>query len=510
MSDGLPSSEFADDQAGPGLLPAVDWGVLGVVFTAALTLYAGSMSPVVFWGDSAEFALAAHDLELHAFARGYPLHRLLCWATGLLFDDPAFGANLISVVFGALTVALLFEAGRLLGGTRLAGFAAAATTALAHTFWTYSGVAEVYTLHTAFMAGAFVLLLRAPFDDTGRSAFWFGVLAGVSLLHHRMVFFAAPGLLCWLLAASPRGLRWSALLRAVLGFALGAIPFVLLCVFASRSPPPGTESPTLWWIQDVFLGGENNAGFLLGKGRKSALESAQYLGKWLAFNLPGVTLLVAALGFGVAHRTAGRGVALSLGLLVAVHLVFPFRYDWTGDQYAFLVPLYPIASLGVALGIGHLQLAGRRSLAIVAAVLVAAVPATLYTVLGLTSLGTSRLPGLEEAEAQKFFLPVRLADHEPEAWCRANMLRLPNAALVHCQWGDGKVYQYLQRVEKLRQDLSFEIWYGDRIPLRRRYEVDEWVSVKPGERELPPQVKAVLHDLEDRGNGLFDSREPQE
>ena len=510
MSDHTSVEEFTDDRAGPGYLPPFDPALFSVVFVAALGLYAASMSPVVFWGDSAEFALGANELDLHPNARAYPLHRFLCWALGGVLGDPAFGANLISVLFGALTTALLFEAGKLLGGTRLAGLAAASATCLAHTIWTYAGVAEVYSLHTAFLAGAFVLLLRAPFDERGWGPFWFGLLAAGSLLHHRMAFFAAPGLLVWLLAGAPPGTRWRSLGRATAGFALGAIPFIALCVVASRSAPSDADNPALWWIKDVFMGGDSNAGFLLGAGRKTALESGVYLGKWLIFNLPGVTLLVAGWGFLRAHRAAGKGVAVALWVLVATHLVFPFRYDWTGDQYAFLVPLYPIASLGVALGIGHLELAGRRGLARVMTGLVIVAPTTLYVFLGSTSFGPQLLPGLEEAAARKFFLPIRLSDHEPEVWCRNNMLRLPNAAVVHCQWGDGKVYQYLQQVEGLRLDLKFEIWFGDKIPLRHVFQIDEWVSVAPGRVELPPQVRATIDRLEDRGGGLFDSWEPAE
>lgn len=502
---------LTDEQYGAPVLPPFDGGTFAIVLCVSLLVYAISMSPVVFWGDSAEFALSADHLQLTANARAYPLHRFLSYVFGLAVADPAFGANFVSVVFGAVTTALLFEAGRLLGGSTTAGIAAALTTGLAHTFWTYSGIAEVYTLHTAFMAGAFVLLLRAPFGE-GRESFWFGLLAGVSLLHHRLVFFAAPGLLIWLVAGAAPGMRVRSLVRATLGFAVGAIPFVVLCVLHSRTPPQGTTDPALWWVRDVFMGGDSNTGFLFGEGRKSAAESAVYLLKFLMFNLPGVTLPLALWGLFRAPRMAGRGVAAALYTLFALHLIFPFRYDWTGDQYAFLIPLYPIASLSVAVAIGSFELSGRGRLAVVATSLVAAGPLVLYTLLGLTPLGPRLMPGLTPDAAQRFYIPVHLGDREPEEWCRDTLERIPasegrrETRLLHCRWGDGKVYQYLQATEGVRPDVKIEIWYGGEIPLLDLAAGCQFVTVSPGERALPGPVGRVIDRLIDRGGGLYEVR----
>src|SRR5207244_988723 len=154
-------------------------------------LYLFSACPVIFWGDSAELSRRALTVEWAPTARSYPLHRLLCWTVGRVAGDAAFGSNLVSAFFGAVSVALVFEIARRLTRSTPAALASAAITGLAHTFWAYSAVAEVYTLHTAIMLGA-ILLAIASDSDGARARIALGAVLGLSLLHHRMIVFTVP------------------------------------------------------------------------------------------------------------------------------------------------------------------------------------------------------------------------------------------------------------------------------------------------------------------------------
>lgn len=467
-----------------------------VAFAAALTLFVFSTCPVVYWGDSAELARRAVDLELSPIARGYPLHRLLTWAAGRLTGDPAFGSNFVSALFSAVSVALVYETARRLTRSAWAGATAAAAVGLGHTFWSYSVVAEVYSLHTALMMGA---ILCAIASDGG--GVWprriLGLLLGVALLHHRMIVFVGPGIVWWMWTGTERGRRLRAAADVLAGFAAGAIPFAVLCIAASRSPPPGVENTVGWWLEDVFLGGERNAGFLLGAGHKGLTESALYLLRWLVFNLPGPALLLAGVGFAVAPRR----VALFLAILGLAHLWFPLRYDWTGDQYTFLIPLYPILALAAGLGVAWIAQRKGPVAAALSTGAVALFPVALYLALAFTSLGTKVLPGLTETAARAMFLPVRLVDRTSRTWCMERLTRLPEGARLHCDWGDGQVYLYLQRAENVRRDVTVELWVttvqlGDGSG-------EEWLSVLPFTRHLPPPVAAVRDRLDPRGDGLF-------
>jgi len=465
-------------------------------FAAALALYVASTSPVVFWGDSAEFATRAVDLELSPIARGYPLHRLLTWAAGGVVGDPAFGSNLVSAFFGAVSVGLVYAAGRRLGRCEWAGVAAAAVTGLAHTFWTYSAVAEVYTLHTALMLGAILLAVAAD-TDGARARVALGALLGLSLLHHRMIAFVVPGLVLWTWTGVPAKERLRAFGQVAAGALVGALPFVALCFVASRSPPVDETNRAWWWFQDVFLGGERNAGFLLGEGRKGLAGSAVYLGRWLVFNLPGPALVLAAAGFVVA----GRRVALFLGALVVCNVWFPLRYDWTGDQYTFLIPLYPVFALAAAVAVGRLAETRGPRAAKWATIAAAAAPPALYGVLGFTSLGGWFLPELTPQSLRSTLVPVRGGDRTPRDWCARRLESLPPSAVLHCDWGDGQAYLYLQRAEGVRRDVTVDVWNTTiRLGDGRG---EEWLSVLPFTRGTPKAVAAVMDRLEPRGDGLF-------
>ena len=476
---------------------------MAVAFVAASALYVVSLPPGVFWGDSAEFALKAAELRLAPAARAYPLHNALTWALGRALGSPALGANLLSALFGAVTVALLYETGRRLGRSRLAGAAAALALGLAHTFWDYASVAEVYTLHTAFLVGA--ILLALPLAGAAeRSAFPLGFVLGLSLLHHRLIGFAIPCFVVWAVWARPAGQRLRAATRLSRGFAAGAVPFAIVCLASTPTPPPG-EEPVAWWFRYVFLGGEKNTAYFLGEGKKSLGESAAYLARWLVLNLPGPALGLAAMGFALAPRFASLRVAWLLYALLAVHVVFPLRYDWTGDQYAFLIPLYPVLALAAAVGVGWLVERGRPRTAWAGTAAVAAAPVALYAAIALTPLGARLLPRLTPDAVRAQFLPIGAGDtvaRNPGPWCRENLERLPAGALLHSDWGDGEVYLYLQRVEGVRRDVTVRI-FVDKIVFPDADGREQWLSVLPLTRDLPRRVAPVRERLEPMGNGLY-------
>jgi len=467
-----------------------------VAATVALIVYVACASPVVFWGDSAELSRRAIDLELSPIARGYPLHRLLTWGAGRLAGDPAYGSNLVSALFGAVSIGFVYAIGRRLGGRPIAGVTAAVVTGLAHTFWMYSGVAEVYTLHTALMLGAVGFAVAA--DSGSRNMrFAAGATLGLALLHHRMIAFSVPGIALWMWTGTPAKDRLRAIGQVALGGLVGAIPFIVLCVVASRSPPAEASNRAWWWIQDVFMGGERNAGFLLGEGRKGLAASAAYLGRWIVFNLPGPALVLAAAGFVVA---SGRA-KLFLAALAVGNFWFPLRYDWTGDQYTFLIPLYPVLALAAGIAVARLDERSGPRAALAATAACVAAPIALYATMAFTTLGARLLPGLTPDAVRSTIWPVRTGDRSPRDWCVQRLESLPPNARLHCDWGDGEACLYLQRAESIRPDVTVDVWNTTIVLGDGRRE--EWLSVLPFSRDLSKPVAAVRDRLEPRGGGLF-------
>jgi len=185
------------------------------VFAAALSLYALTLAPTVItlFDDSLEFQLVAYQLGI-AHPTGYPLYTLLGWlSTRIPVANVAYRMNLMSAIFGALTVALVYLIGlELTQGMeqgdnntrrRWARIAAAMIGALAlavsPVFWSQATVAEVYTLNAAFVAGVLWLLVRGKRQDQGKTQpstmRWLTALAflfGLSLTHHRTMVLLLP------------------------------------------------------------------------------------------------------------------------------------------------------------------------------------------------------------------------------------------------------------------------------------------------------------------------------
>lgn len=167
-------------------------------------LYLLTLAPTVYNLDGAELTTAAATGGI-VRATGYPLYLILGYLWSQLpIGDVGFRMNLFSAVNGALTVTL---ADRILQRCRVgpwAAFGALGLLASAPFFWALSLIAEVYTLHTALMAGIVLLLLRWSDDPTPGRLALAGLAAGTSLAHHAATVLLIPGVVWYIATIAPR------------------------------------------------------------------------------------------------------------------------------------------------------------------------------------------------------------------------------------------------------------------------------------------------------------------
>ncbi|MGQ9714340.1 MAG: glycosyltransferase family 117 protein [Anaerolineae bacterium] len=167
---------------------------------AGCALYVRTLAPsvVALFDDSLEFQLVCYQLGI-AHPTGYPLYTLL----GKLFTflpvgDAAYRVNLLSALAGGCTWPLLFVVGRALGLRRTGALASAVALGTSPVFWSQATVAEVYALHSLFVALLLLLALRwgqARDPWTARGRLWGLAFAwGLSLTHHRMTLLLLPAL----------------------------------------------------------------------------------------------------------------------------------------------------------------------------------------------------------------------------------------------------------------------------------------------------------------------------
>ncbi|MBM2826772.1 MAG: rane protein of unknown function, partial [Dehalococcoidia bacterium] len=139
---------------------------------AALGVYVATLTPGVFWGDSAELTVSAYVLGI-AHPPGYPLYMLLgkLFITLTPFEGVAYSMNLLSALFGSLAVGVVFLIARRIAGNPFIAAVTALALAFSYRFWRESIIAEVYTLHALFLS--LILLFLILWRDTGYKRYAF-------------------------------------------------------------------------------------------------------------------------------------------------------------------------------------------------------------------------------------------------------------------------------------------------------------------------------------------------
>ncbi len=327
------------------------------VFGAALTLYWLTMSPTVaaLFDDSLEFQLVTYQLGI-AHPTGYPLYTLLGWLfTRLPIGDVAYRVNLMSAVFGALTVALVYLVGLEMAsdGERrtwpavAAALIGAAALTVSPVFWSQATLAEVYTLNAAFVAG--ILLLLARGIKQAKDLMVLAFLFGLSLTHHRTTALLLPAVAFYLW----RAVRTGSIKPAPAGKLAGKLAVALLAPLALYLYLPlrgqigsldGTYTNTLagFW-QQVTAGGYGAFIFANPFGTE---RGADFYFTLFLQQFGWVGLGAGLAGFWALRRHDRHDMQIVTGIAFASYLAFNLFYR-VADIQVFFIPIFLIWALWI-------------------------------------------------------------------------------------------------------------------------------------------------------------------
>ncbi len=464
-----PSSVFFDRR---DLVLAVGLVALG------LGLYGRTLAPGLLPGDSGEFQVLAFQLGL-AHTTGYPVYLLLgkLLVSLLPLGDVAYRVNLFSAVMGALTLAAVYLAGRVLCRDRwgtlsvAASLYAALTLMVSHTFWSQAVIAEVYTPGAFFVALVLAATLLWYVTGRPRALFLVGLCGGLGLGVHFSVGLMAPAIGIFLLL---NGRRWSEWWwPALSGAAAGFILYLVTLLAVDLHAPPANifraaygPSRSFWdlteadlaspWKRIWFVGtaGQWRSAAFADPGRLMPQRLAQFI-RGLPREFAWPTLGLAALGLTVLSRRDRRLSAWFLSALV-IQLGFYFNYDaW--DIYVFYIPSYLLLALLAAVGLDALgQFIGHRSLARVKA---------LPTGVAVLVIGLSVWPVLAPHWEAVWDGEVPFAGERAYPYDRnvdalhhtamATVSQLEPNAIVFTDWYWLYPYYYAAHIELGRTDLQF-------------------------------------------------------
>jgi hypothetical protein len=326
------------------IVPASLAIVLGAVYGATLLPGAGHS------GDTAEMQFSGRLLCV-THPTGYPTYLLLSHAFSWLvpFGSLAFRANLLSAVFGVATCLVIYRLLLRLGARRWAAAAAALALGLTPTFWRFSVVAEVYTLHTLFVALVADGFVRWRQSGRRRHLIVACGLYALSFGNHLMMVTLLPAVVFVVVATRWRVLtEWSSVAAVASLIGLGALQYAYP-VWRSLDPATPylsvsvTNLPDLWaYATGAWFRG---AMFAFSPGELLGERVPLFARHWIQDCGPMLPFFVLGLaGF------RDRIVFAFFALVFLGHLAFALNYD-IGDIDAYFIPSVLVTAIVAGLGL---------------------------------------------------------------------------------------------------------------------------------------------------------------
>lgn len=454
-----------------------------LVFLLTTSFYVFTLSPSLAWGDGVRLqseVISGESFILNEMTSSefipdpFPFskvgvtawdHPLYIVAGHLLIRafpsiDSLWLVNLISAIFGAASVTLVFLLSLNHTDSFIASGYAAFALAVSHTFWWHSSTPEVYTLFI------FLLLLSLysfeQFETARRtsslmfSAFFFGLSAS----DHLLAFLALPALGIYLIPSKRyRSLDLNlrkilfASLAFILGFSIYIIQFIRLTKNFSIGELMGPAAGT------TFL--EN-----LGTLSLAALsESLTKYGLFFALQFSVIGIIFGIIGF----RKAFNGATQKIILLFVTYALFGILYR-VSDQFAFFLTSYIFFALLMGLGATHvLSRLATKPRVILTFILILTIGATppFYraiprlaqsrgiddSFLGIPQVGTGVRNGLAY-----YIDPNKRGDFLAYEFGDETITNLPPHALVIAEWytdtDEYFVLRYFNKVMRVRPDVT--------------------------------------------------------
>jgi hypothetical protein len=416
-----------------------------------------------------EFATASATLGI-AHNTGYPLLILL----GKLFTflpvgDTAYRVNLMSAVFTALAVAVVFGIIHDLTGDAVASAVGALTLAFASTVWANATWATSYGLNLFFTA-LVTRLMFAWWRDRSEAALAGAALAfGLGLCNHRLIVLVAPPS-ALLLVLGWRSLRRRTLLLAAAAFFAGLSVYLYLPIRGEQEPALSWARPADWHTYwSMFLNGQTPSEYW----RIDIRDRIQVLWGYPSYDLTWAGLALAAAGFVVSARKQ-RAVAAYLALLALLDAVIVETYS-IHNIYNYLTPGY----LGLCVFIG---IAAAWIIRVVRDAAVARHGVRPWIAASATGALLALLPAsLLMANHARV---DRGSDYAAYDFAQATLDRLPPRAVVLTDSWAAPPLWYLQLVEGERRDVLVSPIFsvpGEDVSAFARKQIDDGRSVYAAE-----------------------------
>ncbi len=435
-----------------------------IVTFLAGTLYYISVAPGVLWQDSglAQIRVLTHDFTGKlGLALAHPLYYLIAHLFQLIpLKDSASKTNLVSAVFGTLTVANIYLFLVLIlkdiSHRQISAIVGTLSLALAHTFWQHCALAEVYSVSTFFITCELLALVKFIHTNQARWYLLVWMINGVECSNHLLATITLAAIIVWTIFRIKSGefnIRWMPL--AILLWIIGAIPYEYLGLQAWLSGQS---------ISDVIHS------MLFGHYEKQVLNTHIDLRLILSslaiicLNFPTPNIFLIPTGLIKAPNIINKSIYNLLLIATGLHLLFAIRYS-VPDQYTFFI--VPVLFLSIWIGLGSAWLINKIEIIKFPLILFAIVPPLFYAI--LPALINKYKPSITSApipyrnEAEYFFQPWKTNYIGPQKLAEEIFKIAPKNSIIIANGTSARPLLYYQIAYKKRPDLKivFSLFKND-------------------------------------------------
>ncbi len=320
------------------------------------------------WLDATLIVSNVVNMHLSSWVNNHPLFNLLGYFWLKLFpaDNIHFYLVLLSALFGALTVYLVFLTGLELGANPVSAGIGALAVMVSHSLWWHSTMLEVYTLNTVLMISMLYCVLRYHKTERTRYLYLAAWLFGLGCSNHVLMglfIFAFIGLIIFLICRRMLSLKKSLVLGLcfLLGFQLYLFVFVRDFSRNLRQRRNPSQSVLLSGIEALkhtvhrATGGDFKR-HMFTKGLSSEKRRFWRINYFvlLLYNFPSPAFILGFYGLYLFYRDrSSRGSFLFFLPGILAQALWSANY-FIWDMYAFSLPVYVLFSIPVILAVDHL------------------------------------------------------------------------------------------------------------------------------------------------------------
>jgi len=319
-------------------------------FIIPFTIYILTLEKNLVGGDTTWYALHFPIMQVMV-PTGYPTFSII----GKLFSmipvgELAYRLNLISAVFGAFTILLLFLVINKIVKNVFISLAASLTFAFLFDYWTIANRLEFDTINSFFIA----LILFSIFLYTERpdrkKLYFFAAALGLSLTNHPIAFFVLPAFVLYIILVRP-GIFKSvkAVLLSILFFLMPLTLYAWLPIRSLQGFGPVTTIRSFIY----YITGRSVTGVVHGSSFNhwnigSFSNAGKQFVEIIYNNLGIILLLIALLGLIYLFRKNWRFAVSSIFLIILNVVITILYLGWFPPNYTLNVLM--IISIYIAMG----------------------------------------------------------------------------------------------------------------------------------------------------------------